>query len=31
VAQREGYNVNFRPFKYRANTHTSILYTTRRE
>ena len=31
VAQREGYNVNFRPFKYRTNTHTSILYTTRRE
>ena len=31
VAQREGYDVHFRPFKYRANTHTSILYTTRRE
>ena len=31
VAQRQGYNVNFRSFKYRADTHTSILYTTRRE
>ncbi len=31
VARREGYDVHFRPFKYRANTHTTILYTTRRE
>ena len=31
VAQREGYNVHFRPFQYRADTQTSILYTTRRE
>ncbi|MEP7353382.1 MAG: hypothetical protein ABI824_09160 [Acidobacteriota bacterium] len=31
VAHREGYDVNFRPFKYRAGTSTKILYTTRRE
>ncbi|MEO8098011.1 MAG: hypothetical protein ABI811_09950 [Acidobacteriota bacterium] len=31
VAQREGYDVHFRPFKYRKETKTSILYTTRRE
>lgn len=31
VAQREGYDVHFRPFQYRKDTKTSILYTTRRE
>lgn len=31
VAHREGYDVNFRPFKYRKGTKTSILYTTRRD
>ncbi|MEP6960877.1 MAG: hypothetical protein ABI995_02305 [Acidobacteriota bacterium] len=31
VAQREGYDVHFRPFKYRPDTKTSILYTTRRD
>jgi hypothetical protein len=31
VAQREGYDVHFRPFKYRKDTKTSLLYTTRRE
>jgi hypothetical protein len=31
VAQREGYDVHFRPFKYRADTKTTILYTTRRD
>ena len=31
VAHREGYDVNFRPFKYRKDTKTSILYTTRRD
>jgi hypothetical protein len=31
VAQREGYDVHFRPFRYRKDTKTSILYTTRRE
>jgi hypothetical protein len=31
VAQREGYDVHFRPFKYRENTKTTILYTTRRD
>lgn len=31
VAHREGYDVHFRPFKYRQDTKTSILYTTRRD
>ena len=31
VAHREGYDVHFRPFKYRKDTKTSILYTTRRD
>jgi len=31
VAQREGYDVHFRPFQYRKDTKTSVLYTTRRE
>ncbi len=31
VAQREGYDVHFRPFQYRKDTKTSILYTTRRD
>jgi hypothetical protein len=31
VAQREGYDVHFRPFQYRKDTKTTILYTTRRE
>jgi hypothetical protein len=31
VAQREGYDVHFRPFKYREGTKTTILYTTRRD
>jgi hypothetical protein len=31
VAQREGYDVHFRPFQYRRDTKTSILYTTRRD
>jgi hypothetical protein len=31
VAHREGYDVHFRPFKYRKDTRTSILYTTRRD
>jgi len=31
VAQREGYDVHFRPFPYRKDTKTSILYTTRRD
>jgi hypothetical protein len=31
VAQREGYDVHFRPFPYRKDSKTSILYTTRRD
>jgi hypothetical protein len=31
VAEREGYDVHFVPFPYRAGSRTSILYTTRRE
>jgi hypothetical protein len=31
VAQREGYDVHFRPFQYRKDTKTSVLYTTRRD
>lgn len=31
VAKREGYDVHFRPFKYRKDTKTTILYTTRRD
>jgi hypothetical protein len=31
VAEREGYDVHFVPFRYRKDSRTSILYTTRRE
>lgn len=31
VAEREGYDVHFRPYKYRAKSRTSILYTTPKE
>ena len=31
VAERAGYNVHFAPFRYRAGSKTSVLYTTRRE
>ena len=31
VAERAGYDVHFAPFPYRKGSHTSTLYTTRRE
>ncbi len=31
VGERSGYNLHFAPFKYRAGSKTSVLYTTRRE
>ncbi len=31
VAERAGYDVHFAPFHYRKGSHTSVLYTTRRE
>jgi len=31
VGERSGYNLHFTPFKYRAGSNTSVLYTTRRE
>ncbi len=31
VAARAGYDVHFAPFRYRANSRTSILYTTQRD
>lgn len=31
VAHREGYDVHFRPFRYRKDSKTSIMYTTRRD
>jgi hypothetical protein len=31
VAERAGYDLHFAPFKYRAGSKTSVLYTTRRE
>ena len=31
TAERTGYDVHFAPFRYRAGSHTSILFTTQRE
>jgi hypothetical protein len=31
VAERTGYDVHFKPYKYRENSKTSVLYTTPRE
>jgi hypothetical protein len=31
VAARAGYDVHFAPFQYRANSRTTVLYTTPRD